>query len=116
MLNITPIHKNLHTKITFLGLEFEDLVAVLALALVLNLLAHFISTNAKVMGIPLNIFLEFIVPLLAIPFLMVFKYGKPRGYLRDLALSLISARAWCAIEKDSVLKVPYLREDDGREI
>lgn len=111
-LNITPIHKNLHTKVTFLGLEFEDLVFVLALALVLNLVAHFLSTDAKVMGIPLNIFLEFVVPLLAAPFLMLFKYGKPRGYLRDLAISLISPRAWCALERDSVLTVPYIREEE----
>jgi hypothetical protein len=112
-LNITPIHKNLHTRVTFMGLEFEDLVAVLALALVLNLAAHFLSTNAKVIGIPLNIFLEFIVPLMAVPFLMLFKYDKPRGYLRDLALSLIAPRAWCALERDSVLTTPYLREEDG---
>ena len=113
MLNITPIHKNLHTKVTFLGLEFEDLVAVLGLAMVLNLLAHFINTNARVMGIPFNIFLEFVVPLLSIPALMVFKYGKPRGYLRDLAISLVSPRAWCAAERDSVLATPYIRDEEN---
>jgi hypothetical protein len=32
------------------------------------------------MGIPLNLFMEIGVPVLAIPFLMLFKYGKPRGY------------------------------------
>ena len=30
-LDLTPVHRNLHTKVTFLGLEFEDLILVLAL-------------------------------------------------------------------------------------
>ena len=31
-LDLTPVHRNLHTKVTFLGLEFEDLILVLSLA------------------------------------------------------------------------------------
>ena len=61
-LDMTPVHRNLHTKVTFLGLEFEDLILVLALAAVMNLLAHFVSGNAHVFGIPLNVFMEFVVP------------------------------------------------------
>jgi hypothetical protein len=111
-LNITPIHKNLHTRVTFMGLEFEDMVSVLFLAIVLNLAAHFVSDHAKVMGIPLNIFMEFVVPLLAVPFLMIFKYGKPRGYLQDLVKSFVAPGAWCALEPDSELTIPYIRESD----
>ena len=68
-LDMTPVHRNLHTKVTFLGLEFEDLILVLALAAIMNLLAHFMSGNAHVFGMPLNIFMEFMVPALggAIP-------------------------------------------------
>jgi len=62
-----------------LGLEFEDLILVLALAALMNLLAHFVSGNAHVFGMPLNIFMEFIVPALAVPCLILFKYGRPRG-------------------------------------
>jgi len=80
-LDLTPVHRNLHTKVTFLGLEFEDLILVLALAALMNLLAHFVSGNAHVFGMPLNIFMEFIVPALAVPFLILFKYGRPRGSL-----------------------------------
>ena len=50
-LDLTPVHRNLHTKVTFLGLEFEDLILVLALAALMNLLAHFVSGNAHVFGI-----------------------------------------------------------------
>jgi hypothetical protein len=115
-LNMTPIHKNLHTRVTFLGLEFEDLVAVMALAISMNLVSHFVGDHARMMGIPLNLFMEIGVPVLAIPFLMLFKYGKPRGYQQDLVMSFIEPRAWCALERDSVLTTPYIRDEvDGDE-
>lgn len=110
-LNITPVHRNLHTKVQFLGLEFEDLILVLAIAALMNLLAHFVSNTAHVFGIPLNIFMEFVVPLLAVPFLILFKYGRPRGYLTDLARSLIAPKAWSALERDSELDQPYILDD-----
>ena len=75
-LDLTPVHRNLHTKVTFLGLKLEDLILVLALAALMNLLAHFASGNAHVLGMPLNIFMEFVVPALAVPFLILFKYGS----------------------------------------
>ena len=113
-LDMTPVHRNLHTKVTFLGLEFEDLILVLTLAAVMNLLAHFVSGNAHVFSIPLNIFMEFVVPALAVPFLILFKYGRPRGYLTDLARSFFAARAWCALERDSELTQPYIAEEEDR--
>lgn len=111
-LNITPVHRNLHTKVTFLGLEFEDLILVLALAAAMNLLAHFVNGSAHVFGLPLNIFMEFVVPALAVPSLILFKYGRPRGYLTDLFRSLIAPKAWCALERDLELKESYLVEDE----
>jgi hypothetical protein len=110
-LDLTPVHRNLHTKVTFLGLEFEDLILVLALAALMNLLAHFASDSARVFGMPLNVFMEFVVPVLAVPFLILFKYGRPRGYLTDLLRSLFSPRAWCALERDSELEHAYVVED-----
>jgi hypothetical protein len=111
-LDMTPVHRNLHTKVTFLGLEFEDLILVLALAALMNLLAHFVNGNAHVFGIPLNVFMEFIVPALAVSCLILFKYRRPRGYLADLASSLFSPKAWCALERDSELTQPYLIEEE----
>ncbi len=110
-LDLTPVHRNLHTKVTFLGLEFEDLILVLALAALMNLLAHFVNDNAHVLGMPLNVFMEFVVPVLAVPFLILFKYGRPRGYLTDLMRSFFSARAWCALERDSELAHSYIAEE-----
>jgi hypothetical protein len=111
-LDITPVHRNLHTKVTFLGLEFEDLILVLALAAVMNLLAHFVGGTAHIFGMPLNIFMEFIVPILAVPFLMLFKYGRPRGYLTDLVRSIVAPRARCALERDSELTQPYILDEE----
>ncbi len=112
---MTPIHKNLHTRVTFLGLEFEDMVTVMALAISMNLAAHFVGDRARMMGIPLNLFMEIGVPFLAIPFLMLFKYGKPRGYLQDLVMSFIEPRAWCALEPDSVLTTSYIHDEDDSD-
>jgi hypothetical protein len=111
-LDLTPVHRNLHTKVTFLGLEFEDLILVLALAALMNLLAHFVSGNAHVFGIPLNVFMEFVVPALAVPFLILFKYGRPRGYLTDLVRSFFAPKAWCALERDSELTQAYVVDEE----
>jgi hypothetical protein len=111
-LDLTPVHRNLHTKVTFLGLEFEDLILVLALAALMNLLAHFVGGNAHVFGMPLNIFMEFVVPALTVPFLILFKYGRPRGYLTDLVLSFLAPKALCALERDSELTQSYLVEEE----
>src|SRR5271154_3420579 len=111
-LDLTPVHRNLNTKVSFLGLEFEDLILVLALAALMNLLAHFVGENAHVFGMPLNVFMEFVVPALAVPFLILFKYGRPRGYLTDLVLSLFAPKAWCAFERVSDRTQVYLVEKE----
>ena len=112
-LDLTPVHRNLHTKVTFLGLEFEDLILVLVLAALMNLLAHFVSGKAHVFGMPLNIFMEFVVPALAVPFLILFKYGRPRGYLTDLVRSFFAPKSWCALERDSELTQPYVVDEES---
>ena len=111
-LDLTPVHRNLYTKVTFLGLEFEDLILVLSLAALMNLLAHFVSDTARVFGMPLNVFMEFVVPALAVPFLILFKYGRPRGYLTDLLRAFFAPRAWCALERDSELTHSYVVEEE----
>ena len=107
-LRVSSVSRNLNAQIMLLGLEFEDLILVLALAALMNIFGHFVAGNAKVLGMPLSLFMEFVVPLLAVPFLILFKYGKPRGYLTDLIKSFIAPRAWCALERDLELTQPYI--------
>ena len=41
-LDVTPVNRNLHTRVTFMALEFEDLFVVLGLA---ALIESFIATE-----------------------------------------------------------------------
>jgi len=42
---------------------------------------------------------------------MAFKYGKPRGYVRDLAFWYAKPRSYCALARDREIRTPYLREE-----
>jgi len=108
-LNITHVHRNLHTRVTFLYLEFEDAFVILGLAAFTNVFGRFL--HRELAGIPLNVFLQYIVPILAIPLLIAFKYGKPRRYLFDFLEWHTKPRIYCGMERDSQQKVMYLTED-----
>jgi hypothetical protein len=108
-LNVTPVNRNLQTRVTFMLLELEDLFIVLGAAAVMNVLGHFVG--GEIGGVPMNLVLQYGVPLFTIPVLMAFKYGKPRGYVRDLAFWYLKPRAYCAIAHDRVLTSAYLREN-----
>jgi hypothetical protein len=90
-------------------LEFEDLFLVLGAAAVMNIIGHFVG--GEVGGMPMNLVLQYGVPLLMVPLLMAFKYGKPRGYVRDLATWYTNPRAYCAIARDREIRSGYLREE-----
>jgi hypothetical protein len=51
------------------------------------------------------------VPLGVVPLLIAFKYGKPRGYLRDLMLWHTKPRAYCALARDKQVQVSYFEEE-----
>src|SRR3984885_2244646 len=80
-LTVTPVPRNIATKGTFFYLEFEDLFVILGLAVVMNMLGRFLQR--EMFGIPMNVLLQYVVPVLSVPALILFKYGKPRGYLQD---------------------------------
>lgn len=103
-LDVTSVNRNLHTKATFMCLEFEDLFVVLGLAAVMNVVSRFVSGQ-------MSAFLQYGVPLSVVPLLMVFKYGKPRGYLRDLVYWYTKPRKYCAAAHDPKLTIGYLREE-----
>jgi hypothetical protein len=108
-LNVTPVNRNLHTRITFLLLEFEDLFVVLGVAAVMNVVGRFVG--GQIAGLPAGMVLQYGIPISIVPILMACKYGKPRGYVRDLLFWHIRPRVYCAIASDQQLKSPYLREE-----
>jgi hypothetical protein len=103
-LDVTPMNRNLHQRVTFMSLEFEDLFVVLGLAAVMNVVSRFISGQ-------IGAYLQYGVPLAVVPLLMVFKYGKPRGYLRDLFHWHTKPRAYCAAAGDRQIRKSYVVEE-----
>ena len=109
-LEVTPVYRNLRTRVAFFGLEAEDLFAILALAVVANLLGRFL--DREMFGLPMNMILEYVVPVLAIPALMLFKYGKQRGYIQDWVMFHAKPHVYSALERDRELTRDYLRGGD----
>ena len=60
----------------------------------------------------MNMVLRYVVPALSIPALMLFKYGKPHGYLRDFLAWHTKPRIYCGMEPDSQINLNYLTEED----
>jgi hypothetical protein len=85
-----------------MALEFEDLFVVLGLAAVMNVVSRFVSGS-------LSAYLQYGVPLAVVPLLMVFKYGKPRGYLRDLLNWHTRPKAYCAAAHDRHMRSSYVK-------
>jgi hypothetical protein len=109
-LKTTPVPRNLGTRVTFLGLEVEDAIAILIIAALANIFGRF--AHRELFGIPLNLFLQYVVPVLAIPGLMVFKYGRPRGYLMDFTQYYLRPHVYCALEEDPEQRSAYLKEEE----
>jgi len=107
-LGVTPIYRNLRTRVTFFGLEAEDLFAILAVAVVMNVCGRFL--NREMFGLPMNMVLQYLVPILSVPALMLFKYGKQRGYLQDWLLFHIKPHVYSALEADRELATGYIKD------
>lgn len=109
-LNVTPVNRNLQTRVTFMLLEFEDLLIVLVVGALMNVAGRFVS--GQIAGLPASVLLQYGVPLSIVPMLMALKYGKPRGYVRDLLLWHTKSHRYCALERDCTLTTPYLKEGE----
>ena len=107
-LDITPIYRNLRTRVTFFGLETEDLFAVLGIAVMMNIFGRFL--NREMFGLPMNMVLQYFVPILSVPVLMAFKYGKQRGYLLDWVLFHTKPHVYSSLEQDRELRSEYLKD------
>jgi len=106
-LDVTPVYRNLRTRVTFLGLEAEDLFAILAVAVVMNIFGRFL--DREMFGLPMNMVLQYLVPMLSVPVLMLFKYGKQRGYLQDWLLFHLKPHVYSALERDRELTGGYIK-------
>jgi hypothetical protein len=106
-LDVTPVYRNLGTRVTFLGLEAEDLFAILALAVVTNVLGRFLHRD--MFGLPMNLFLQYLVPVASVPALILFKYGKQRGYLLDWVMFHAKPHVYSALERDTRLTSSYIQ-------
>src|ERR1700756_5465318 len=100
-LDVTPVNRNLNTRVTFMSLELEDLFVVLALAALMNVVSRFVSGT-------LSASLQYGVPLSVVPLLMLFKYGKPRGFLRDLLRWYTEPHRYCALAIDRKICTSYI--------
>jgi hypothetical protein len=109
-LNKTPIYRNLRTRVTFMGLEYEDLIVVLLMAP----LSFFLGSlfERELFGLPVKLICQWGVPALTVLLLVTFKYGKPRGYLRDWWSYQTKPHVYCGADRDSQLKTPYLVDRD----
>src|SRR5260221_4810127 len=106
-LNVTPVNRNLQTRVTFMLLEFEDLFVVLGIAAVTNVAGHFVT--GEVGGLPMSIVVQYGVALSIITLLMLFKYGRPRWDILQLDRSYLKPRAYCATTRDHELHVAYIK-------
>jgi hypothetical protein len=107
-LDVTAVNRNLHTRVTFMGLEFEDLFVVLGLAALMNIMSRFVGGSTGAI-------LQYGVPVAVVPLLIAFKYGKPRGYLRDLLTWHTKPLACCALARDKEIRINYVMDDTGEE-
>lgn len=107
-LDVTPIYRNLRTRVTFFGLEAEDLFVILAVAVGMNILGRFL--DREMFGLPMNMVLQYFVPVLSVPTLMLFKYGKQRGYLQDWFLFHTKPHLYSGLEQDRELNREYIKD------
>ena len=107
-LDITPVFRNLRARVTFFGLETEDLFAILGVAVLMNILGRFL--DRQMFGLPMNMVLQYFVPLLSVPALVIFKYGKQRGYLLDWLLFHTKPHVYSGLEPDRELPSEYLKD------
>jgi hypothetical protein len=114
-LKISPVSRNLHAKVTMLGLELEDMLFLAMAGAGAMLVGQFFFADRYMFFLPMNWFLLLMVLVVGVPGLMLFKYGKPRGYLLDLAVYYAMPRSYCALAHDQKLKSNFIRGISEKE-
>ena len=113
-LKMSPVSRNLHAKITMLGLELEDMLALAMACAIAMLVGQFLFSDRYMFFLPMNWFLMLMVLVLGVPGLMLFKYGKPRGYLLDLVKYWGEPRSYCAFAPDTKLTTSFFKEEETK--
>ena len=114
-LRMSPVSRNLHAKVTMLGLELEDMLFLAMACAIAMLVGQFVFPNRYMFFLPMNWFLMLMVLVLGVPGLVLFKYGKPRGYLLDLVTYYGVPRAYCGCARDRKLTSDFLIDSDNTE-
>ena len=109
-LNKTTVYRNLGARVTFLCLEYEDLIAVLLIAPVSFFLGSFF--DRELFGIPMKLVLQWGIPAASVALLLTFKYSRPRGYLGDWWRYQTKPHIYCGLERDLQLNLPYLIDEE----
>ena len=112
-LNSSPVSRNLHLKVTLLFLELEDLLAIMLAVSGTMLVGNFLFSDRYIFHLPMNYFLPLAILLVGVPILMIFKYGKPRGYLLDLLLSHARPQQYSAASQETQIETSYFKEEEA---
>ncbi len=111
-LNTSPVSRNLHLRVTLLFLELEDLLAIMLAVCAAMLIGNWFFSDRYIFQIPMNYFLPLMILVLGVPGLMIFKYGKPRGYLADLLVFHAKPQQYSARTPEQTIRTTYFREED----
>lgn len=111
-LEASPVSRNLNARTIFLGLEMEDFIAVMAVAICAMLFGQFVLPKTIIIGLPANWALMIGVLLVSIPGLTLLKYGKPQGYTADLLAWHTKPKAYCCLERDRSQTTPYIKDEE----
>jgi len=112
-LQVTPVNRNLQNESdvhVFWNLKICSWC--LGRRLVMNIVGHFVG--GEVAGMPMNLVLQYGVPLFMVPVLMAFKYGKPRGVCSrgPSPPGTRSPTPYCCGGRETVrIRSAYLREE-----
>jgi hypothetical protein len=109
----SPVSRNLNARVMYLGLEIEDFLLLGILCVFAMLIGQFFFSDLYLFFLPLNWCLMLLVIVLGVPGLMLFKYGKPRGYLADLLNWFAKPHAYSANERDPLITTEYLKDEEG---
>lgn len=114
-LRMSPVSRNLHAKVTLLGLELEDMLFLAMASAVAMLVGQFFFADRYMFFLPMNWFLMLMVLAVGVPVLTMFKYGKPRGYLLDLIIYYGLPRSYCSLARDQKITSGFLNEKAEKE-